>query len=103
MYIEDLKISQNKLLELAKKVAPEKKWEIVKMDIKALKEGLDEKFAKGEGTMDLLFEYLKPGIFGEGYGAAFERVDNGLLGVEGKTEEYVEELWRGVLGGGGGK
>ena len=42
------------------------------------------------------YNFLRAGIWGEGYGAHYEKLDNELLGIEGKSEEEVQELVNGL-------
>jgi len=97
VYVRDIDVSQNQLLDLAKNIAPEKKWEPINVDTAAIEKSSNESLAKGEVTMPVMFGYLIRGIFGEGYGAKLEKDDNKLLGVTGKTEADVEAILRPLL------
>lgn len=44
-----------------------------------------------------MIPYLYSSIFGEGYGNLYPKLDNELVGLEGKTEADVEEIVKGVL------
>src|SRR4051812_34551152 len=79
VYIEDLHTTQNKIIEIAKKVAPEKQWELTPANLDDVKNAADERLAKGD--MTALTEYLYLAIYGEGYGGLFTNLDNELLGV----------------------
>lgn len=99
VYIEDLHTTQNKFIEIAKKVAPEKKWELTHVNLDDVKKAADEKLAKGD--MSAMIEYLWPAIYGEGYGGLFTNLDNELLGVPGdKTDADIEAILRPLLTGG---
>jgi uncharacterized protein YbjT (DUF2867 family) len=89
VYIEDIKLTQNKLLELAKKVAPEKPWqpEVVKIDDIVARS--DERLKQGLLDMETFAPYLVRAVLGKDYGGNFQKTDNELLGVKGKTEDDV--------------
>ena len=95
VYIEDIKITQNKLLELAKKAAPEKKWEPVSASLDELIKTSDEKLAAGDYSV--ILNYILRALYDPSYGSAFEKVDNELLGIKGKTDADVEAIWKKVL------
>ncbi|KAH8592821.1 putative isoflavone reductase like protein P3 [Bisporella sp. PMI_857] len=95
VYVEDIRISQNKLLALAKKANPSKSWSPVPADVVEVRKAADERLAKGDHGA--LFDYLFVGIFGEGYGALFDKTDNELLGIKGWSEDDVEAVWKKVL------
>ncbi|KAJ8069297.1 hypothetical protein OCU04_002957 [Sclerotinia nivalis] len=97
VYIQDIQISQNHLLELAKKVAPEKKWEPVPVDTATILASSNEKLAKGEVTMEVMMGYITLSIFGTGYGSKMEKTDNELLGVKGKTDADVEAILKKLI------
>jgi len=100
VFTEDTQVSQNQLLEIAKLVAPEKQWEPIPTDLDELKKETDAKIAKGQFTPEVLYQYLFQAIFKEGYGAVFEKNDNELLGVPGKTAEDIKAIWKALLTGG---
>jgi hypothetical protein len=97
VFVRDIDISQNQLLDLAKKIAPEKKWEPIVVDTAAIEKASNEALAKGEVTMQVMYGYLMRGIFGEGYGSKMETDDNKLLGIAGKTEADVEAMLKPLL------
>ncbi|KAH8812587.1 hypothetical protein F5884DRAFT_313328 [Xylogone sp. PMI_703] len=97
VYIQDIALSQNRLLELAKKAAPEKKWEPVHVKVADIKKDSDEKLARGEVSEAVMVGYILVGIFGEGYGSHFQKLDNDLLGLTGKSEADVEAIWKKIL------
>jgi len=98
VYVEDIKISQNKLLALAKKAAPEKKWEPVPTSIAETLKAANEAVANGQYTFPVLYNFLFVSVFGEGYGGLIEKNDNVLLGVAGdKTDADVEAILKNLL------
>ncbi|TGO66233.1 hypothetical protein BOTNAR_0065g00190 [Botryotinia narcissicola] len=92
VYIEDLQTSQNRLLSIAKKVAPEKKWEAVPVKTADILKSSNEKLAKGEITMEVMVGYILVSLFGEGYPTRWEKSDNELLGLKEKTDADLEAI-----------
>jgi hypothetical protein len=95
VYVQDLVTTQNKILALAKKIAPEKtkSWEPVPTYTASIKSASDAALAKGDHSLPVLFEYLFVSIFGEGYGGQAKTLDNELLGVAGnKTDADIEAI-----------
>lgn len=70
VYVHDIAISQKKLLELARKVAPDRK------------------------SRPVIFGYLGLAVFQDGYGGRLPQLDNELLGIKEMTEADIEALWR---------
>ncbi|KAB8295903.1 hypothetical protein EYC80_008724 [Monilinia laxa] len=92
VYVQDVATSQNRLLEIAKKIAPEKTWEPVTADTTAILKSSNEKLAKGEITAEVMIGYIIVSLFGNGYGGKIEKPDNELLGLKEKTEKELEAL-----------
>ena len=99
VFVEDLAISQKRILELAQKVAPEKKWTPVNVNLDDLGKWAYGKLAEGDYSLDVMYTFINLGVFQDGYGSRFEKLDNELLGVTGKSEADVEDLIRNVLAG----
>ena len=99
VFVEDLAISQKRVLELAQKVAPEKKWTPVNVYLDDLGKWAYGRLAEGDYSLDVMYTFINLGVFQDGYGSRFEKLDNELLGVTGKTEADVEDLIRQVLAG----
>ncbi len=100
VFVQDITVSQKKLLEIAKKADPQKKWETVDVSLADVEKDSNEKLARGEVTMEVMYSYIFLAICGEGYGALMEKTDNELLGVEEKTDADVEAIWKKALAGG---
>lgn len=100
VYIQDMLLSQNQILEIAKRLTPDRQWEPKHL---ALSDAVADSYKKLEAG-DYGFATFAPFIFqaamGEGYGNQFEKLDNELLGVKGKTLADVEDLLRPLLAGG---
>lgn len=98
VYVQDLVTSQNKLLALARKVAPQLKLEPVPSSTTELKAASDARVAKGEFTPEVLIPYIFVSIFGDGYGGKMEKTDNEILGVPGnKTDADIEAILKSLL------
>ena len=98
VYVQDIAISQNRILAIARKVAPQLKHEPVHVDTDELLKELNEKTANGDYSMGTLYQFLAPSILKEGYGGLMEKTDNELLGIKGdKTDADIEAILRKVL------
>ena len=98
VYVQDLTTSQNRILEIARKVAPQLKHEPVHVDTDELLKDLNEKTAKGDYSLGTLYQFLHPSLLKEGYGGLMEKTDNELLGIPGdKTDADIEAILRKVL------
>lgn len=97
IYIEDIKITQKRLFELAKQVAPEKPWA---PSVESLDELRDKGFARaaqGIFDMETVVSLISQALFRKDGGGIYEKTDNALLGVKGKTEQDVVEMFKKVL------
>ena len=99
VYVKDIDISQNILLELAKKIDSEKKWEEpMNVSTAEMEKSSNESISKGQITPPVMMAYLFRILFGPAeYGGRFTNVDNELLGVKGKTVADVEVMLRKVM------
>ena len=101
VYVKDIDISQNRLLEIAKKVDPAKKWEEpIHANTADMVKSSDESLAKGQVSPPVMMAYLFRALFGPPeYGGRFAKDDNELLGVRGKTEADVEAIFKTLMVG----
>lgn len=100
VYVRDIITTQNKILEIAKKLTPGEKWEPVQVKLSDVEKASYEGLAKGDYSMNTMAGFLFMSILGEGYGGLFEKVDNELLGVPGnKTEADIEVILKPLLAG----
>jgi uncharacterized protein YbjT (DUF2867 family) len=99
VYVKDIDITQSRLLEIAKKIDPEKKWdEPIHIKTVDLEQSSNESLAKGQINPLVMMGFIFRVLFGpEEYGGQFTTVDNELLGVKGKTEADVEALLRTIM------
>lgn len=101
VYVKDIDISQNRLLEIAKKVDPAKQWEEpIQINTTDLETSSNESLARGQISPQVMMAYIFRIVFGPPeYGGHFKKVDNDLLGVKGKTEADVEAMLRTLMVG----
>ncbi|KPM42740.1 hypothetical protein AK830_g3798 [Neonectria ditissima] len=97
VYIHDLITTQNKLLALAKKVAPERSWAPIPVALDDLTAKADERLAKGLYDMETFAPYLFRAILDPKNGGKFDKTDNELLGLKGKTEDDIVEILKPLL------
>ena len=85
--------TQNEWLEIAKKLKPNIRGEVKKVQTSTvLKEGLDELRA-GNFSMHVMAKIVKgTALAGAKYGGACDVTDNGLLGVDELTREDLKKL-----------
>jgi hypothetical protein len=93
--VHDIVVTQNQLLAIAKKVAPEKKWVPVPTKTSDMLEAANAALAKGD--LSLMYDFILVGVMADGYGGRFENVENKMLGVPGKTEADIEAIYKKVL------
>lgn len=92
VYVSEMIISQNQLLSVARKIAPNKPWAPVIVDLDALVVKAKERFAQGQHDLPTIVTILLKSILDPEYGAKFTKNDNELLGIKEKGEEYLVEL-----------
>jgi hypothetical protein len=97
VFVHDIAISQKKLVEIGKKVAPEKAWETEVVSTAETKAKSDEGLAKGDYSNAVMIPYLYNSIWTEGYGGYYENPDNELLGLPLMTEDDVEGIMKKIL------
>lgn len=92
VYISEIIFSQNQLLSVAKQIAPSKPWAPVTVDLDVLVGSAIERFTQGQHDLPTVVPILLKSILDPEYGVKFMENDNDLLGIKGKTEEYLVEL-----------
>ncbi|KAM3553735.1 hypothetical protein MY1884_006512 [Beauveria asiatica] len=97
VFLEDIKISQQRLLELANKAAPEKPWEVSYVKVDHLVKVAGENLAKGIFTFDNIAPFIHKSFVSPGYGGNFEKSDNELLGLGHSSDEFVLEQYKKLL------
>jgi hypothetical protein len=72
-------------------------WRLVEIDtVKAEKEAMEE-IASGAPPSKLFYSFAARAAFVEGYGGHFKDIDNGILGLEGLSEEGLRTVIREAL------
>ncbi|KAI5462055.1 hypothetical protein BGZ63DRAFT_382866 [Mariannaea sp. PMI_226] len=97
VYIHDLVTSQNRLLALAKQVAPERPWAPVPVVLDDLTAKADQRLAQGLFDMETFAPYLYRAVLDPKSQAKFEKTDNELLGIKGKTEQDIIAILKPLL------
>lgn len=97
VFIEDTKVTQNKLLEFAKQAAPSKVWEPTYPKLDDLTAKADERLSQGLLDLETFMPYLFRAVLSPGYGGNFEKTDNELLGVKGATDADILAVFKKVL------
>lgn len=93
VYLQSAAVSQNQLLELAKKTNPDFKPEIQNVDtLKILQDSYDALETKDADVGTAMRGFIVVSIYTEGYGGLFAKNDNELLGIKGKSDEELEAL-----------
>lgn len=95
--IEDIKLSQNKILSLAKQLAPNKPWQIKHSNLDDLTAAADAALAAGDYSQKAITPYLWRASLDPTCGGNFEETDNELLSIKGKTDKDVLELLKPLL------
>jgi nucleoside-diphosphate-sugar epimerase len=90
--IEDTKISQNKILALAKEAAPEKPWAPNYVSLADYVAGGFARLKEGKFDIDVILPLLAKAVFDPASGPNFTKTDNELLGLKGKTDQEVAEI-----------
>lgn len=98
VYVKDVDMTQNQLLEMVKRIDPKRKYEEpIHLSTADILKSSDESLAKGD-IVTAVYGYLFRIVFGPAeYGSHFEEVDNELLGIRGKTEAEVEEIVKAAM------
>lgn len=87
VYVHDMVTTQNRLLELARQLRRGKAWKMKNVSLGEMTARSDERLAKGMLDMETFVPYICRAIFDPRHGSVYERTDNELLGIPGKTDE----------------
>lgn len=90
--VEEIVLTQNKLLSILKKLTPGKTWKPVHAELDVIKAKSDERLKQGLFDDETFYPYIYVAGFGEGYGGKLQKVDNELLGVKKITDADVEAI-----------
>ncbi|KEY69076.1 hypothetical protein S7711_09579 [Stachybotrys chartarum IBT 7711] len=97
VYIEDIKLSQALVFDLAKQVAPSKPWEATVVKLDDMTAEADQRVSEGKLDAQTLVPYLFRALMDPDCGGAFATLDNELLGVKGRTIKDVKDILRGCI------
>jgi uncharacterized protein YbjT (DUF2867 family) len=97
VYVHDVVLSQKKLLELAQKADPSRKWTVNHVRIDDLTAKADQRVAKGEFDFEIIVAYLVRSIYDPASEGKFKKVDNELLGIKAKSDEEIFEIVKASL------
>ena len=92
VYVSEIIMSQAQLLSLAKQIAPDKPWAPVTMDLDAVFVSGKERLMQGQHDLSTIIPILLKSVLDPEFGVKFVENDNELLGIKGKTEDYLVEL-----------
>ncbi|KAL4985000.1 hypothetical protein BDW68DRAFT_190006 [Aspergillus falconensis] len=97
VYVHDVVTTQHHLLSLARKIAPERRWEPVSVSTEDMERKARENYAQGKADLVSLMGLYCRSVFAEGYGGEFTRVDNEMLGLGYKSDADLEIILRAVI------
>jgi len=98
VYVQDLAISQNRLVEVAKKVTGPDGWDLGEVDTAEVEKESYEKLKKGQVDMSVWIGFLVRAIWAKDYGGDFSgRLDNELFGIKELTEGELEDVIKGIV------
>lgn len=94
--IHDMNLSQNRILAIARKLAPNKTLEPYYESTAEIFKKAEAKIAQGDYSLPVIYEFIICSLWGEGYGAQHpSEDDNELLGIAGDlTDADVEALMK---------
>jgi hypothetical protein len=90
VYIHDIALSQRQVLGLVRRLLPRRTWEEKGVDLV----GMETAVLEGRGQPR---DNLKLTVWATGYGGCFEKLDNELLGIKGKSLGDIEEMIKVIL------
>ncbi|KAL9112578.1 MAG: hypothetical protein Q9227_003149 [Pyrenula ochraceoflavens] len=95
VFVQGTIVTQNRLVKIIDKVSPGQSWNIQDVKSEDLEKiGRDEMKKDQPDMMKGLFNILKRGLWGEGFGGQLpqDKLDNELLGVQPMSEQELEEV-----------
>lgn len=93
VYVQSACVTQNELLEIAKKVKPDFKPETNTIGLEELEKGAYEKLGKGEDVMGAMIDFIKVSIFNPECGSNWSATkDNALLDIKELSQEELEAV-----------
>ncbi|KAG5786880.1 hypothetical protein H9Q69_014047 [Fusarium xylarioides] len=98
VFVRDFVTTQNELLAMARRIAPERCYEPVHIELTDLQNAADDRLAQGLYDMETFRPYIYRAMFDPAYRCEPLPLDNKLLGISEKRETDLEETMRVVLG-----
>ncbi|MCJ1384491.1 hypothetical protein MMC17_007608 [Xylographa soralifera] len=96
VYIQDVAISQNKLVELTNKVNPGE-WDLKEAStIELEKQAAAAYEQKDPNPMSMAGSVFRMYFGGEAYGQPFKKLDNDLFGIKGMSDEEIETVIKNI-------
>ena len=93
VYIQSAAVSQNRLIEFAKKKNPSASFDIEPVDTAELEQRSYEALREeGADVTQAMYGFIAVSIFREGYGGLFRQNDNELLGITGLSDSEIEAV-----------
>lgn len=89
LYIEDFKLTQNKLLDFGKQIDSTRSWEPRQLNLVEMRAEAAKKRAEGVKGRSTFLPDLFTSLLDPASGPDFQRVDNRLLGLKPKSEDVV--------------
>lgn len=93
VYVQSACVTQNELLEIARKVKPGFKPETKSSALEDLEKGAYEKLQKGDDVMGAMIDFIKVSVFNPECGSNWSaKNDNELLGIKELSQEELEAV-----------
>ena len=93
VYVQDVAITLKGLAAVSKKAVGENDWTTDNVSIDDMYNNAWAELKKPQPNQNVfVFGFLKTGIWGEGYGAHYEKNDNALLGLQELSDAELQEL-----------
>ncbi|KAL3480538.1 hypothetical protein BJX99DRAFT_244275 [Aspergillus californicus] len=97
VYVHDIVTTQRHLLDFARKIAPDRRWEPVDVSTEEMEGQARDNYAKGRFDLQASMGFFCRSVFAEGHGGEFKQVDNEMLGLGMKGDADLEVILRGLL------
>ncbi|KAM7210847.1 hypothetical protein V8F06_013761 [Rhypophila decipiens] len=93
VYVSSAVVSSKGLLEIAKKAVGAEGWTVTDASTDELVAQAWEELKKDKPNPDVfVYNFIKAAIWGDGYGAKFDKTDNELLGIKQLSEKDLEAI-----------